>query len=412
MLSRKRAVLATCVLAFLAALPLLLHGLRLPIRFNQFMIQELEQTDSTRATPALWRRLRSAYSSGLNILRRWPSATPPSFDDELAMFRHIWSWLPTVAWVYPTEGFYYFNFPMEEHSVWGNVRIAAADSGEIGIAYFKRPGNEVRILKLHYEDGVRVRKHNDFRYDVTFEGKTVAFHMNEINESAPEAPLRANEEAIGRIHDEAGVRLHLLFNHETDSFYYVLDETYLLSDTLRPVGDHVLLSERTGFLYYDEEAASRKVLVGVAHSNVKENNFYDGPGDQVPFRMNLKRKMQRAYKNCLRENGIDTHGVYRKADHWSRLAICPYVIYKSVADVRHLVEDAQKKVQETGRPDYLATALTKEWWNNSFWNKQMGKKVAELGKYPPRRERGTTASAVDASMPHEFMFEADPTYGY
>ena len=44
----------------------------------------------------------------------------------------------------------------------------------------------------------------------------------------------------------------------------------------------ILVGKRTGFAYYRDHRLERKILIGVFEQNVRLNNYFDGPFDQLP----------------------------------------------------------------------------------------------------------------------------------
>src|SRR5262245_21590610 len=87
----RRIGIAGLFLAAALQLPLAVHLCAQPIRFNQFMIQKLELRYGTISAVDLGRMLRSAWSSGVDILAHWPSATPPDFEDQDGMLSHVFA---------------------------------------------------------------------------------------------------------------------------------------------------------------------------------------------------------------------------------------------------------------------------------------------------------------------------------
>lgn len=43
-----------------------------------------------------------------------------------------------------------------------------------------------------------------------------------------------------------------------------------------------MIGKRTGFVYYSDRRLERKTLIGVHEENVRVNNYFDGPFDQLP----------------------------------------------------------------------------------------------------------------------------------
>lgn len=59
-----------------------------------------------------------------------------------------------------------------------------------------------------------------------------------------------------------------------------------------------------------------------------ENNWYDGPFDQVPPRLHIRDLLEEAYPYVKQAGGIDEHGNFIER-HGQRVAISPYIAYRS-----------------------------------------------------------------------------------
>lgn len=363
--------------------PLCVHYHFVPFQFNQFLIQRLELSYGDATGRDVFDTLVSAYSSGLNIIFQQPKLEAPRFEDKLGMFSYLFSWLPPFAVVYPTEGFYYFTTTLKDvGDISGNVRIADLDKGKLSMAYFTVTNEVTHISHLGKDDGIIVRKHHEYLYEVEFKGKVVFFKIPKTDFSPPRLlKLIPEEEFIGHVHDESGVLLFLLYNNKTFSFYYVLDEESGIRETFELVDESHLLSKRTAFVYYYDRRYDRKILVGAYLDNIRLNNFYDGPADQVPFRTQLKEKLSIAYPNTLLGGGIDDFGVHLEKDIWSRVAISPYHRYTMLKQVTEKNERCSLELDVS----QFWTCLTKEWWNNEVYRRAIIKRLQEEGKTVPKQ---------------------------
>ena len=363
---------------FTLATPLLLHELKNPVEFNQFLLQDLAtRSEGVRSTEAL-ERAKSAFRSGLGILRANPGIEPPPLGDTWGMFDHVFSWVPDYAVVYPTERFYYFALTNGERKVMGNIRLAELDQGRVSFAYFTVPDKETWITSVSAEDGLQVDVLSSADYLVSWKGKTVHFHIERTEAIGPaNLATLPEEEVLGQLYDESGIRLFVMYNNETNSFYNVLNEEAPAGDVLVPLEDpRFLVGERTGFVFYSDEPFKRKLLVGVALENVKANNYLDGPGDQVPIALDLRDKLHIAYPNTLRGDGIDEHGVYLRTEEWSRIAVSPYIRYVSFDEFPKRLASCEGEQDRS----ILWTCLTKEWWNTENWRESVFEELESEGK--------------------------------
>ena len=69
----------------------------------------------------------------------------------------------------------------------------------------------------------------------------------------------------------------------------------------------------------------------IFEDNVRKNNYFDGPFDQVPPNLSIKNILEEIYPYVKDRGGIDDHGNF-KALHHSRVAISPYVKYSNTSE--------------------------------------------------------------------------------
>ena len=364
---------------FITLLPFFFHSFVLPIEFNQFLIQKLEIQYGVISAEDFADMITSSYSSGLNIIFNNPITEKPDFNDPEAVFSYIFSWIPPHAIVYPTEGFYYLSTNLKNAEISGNVRVADLDKGKLNLAYFtvNETGRRTEGREFTVEDGLGITKISEGVHEVTYKGKTVHFKIAGIeNEPPKKLQLLPEEEFVGHIHDEAGIKFFLMYNHQTNSFYDVLDEESGLADFLEEIDEHHVIGKRTGFMYYHDKEYDRKILVGVFLPNIAANNYLDGPGDQVPFWPNLREKLHIAYPNTMLGDGIDEHGVYLNRSEWARIAITPFLRFD---DQSYVIEKTSMCTSEAGKSAFW-TCLTKEWWNTPSWRQGIFEQLANESK--------------------------------
>lgn len=351
--------------------PLFVHLAAMPIDFNQFYLQRLQIAHFAADGETIWDTLVSMHSSGINVLAGGSQHPKPDFFDGTAVFGYVFSWVPPYAIVYPTEGFYYFATTLNETDVWGNIRIADLDKGQLTVAYFTITDEQTQLLDINADHGLRTEKISDYAYRVTYKDKTVYFKIPRTDFTPPKSTrLLSSEEFVGQVHDESGTRLFLLYNHDTNAFYYVLNRETGIVDNLFEYRENLFIGKNTGFVYLRDD--DRYLLVGVNLANIIANNYFDGPGDQVPFRANLREKLYETYPNT--RTGIDEHGVYLNTSQWTRIAISPYIRYSSLAELSERL--TQCEPQQENKSNWW-TCLTKEWWNTEEWRAEIMQNVAD-----------------------------------
>jgi hypothetical protein len=268
-----------------------------------------------------------------------------AIDDPVAVFAFVLDQLPQRVQVYPTENYYYFRFMHGGMRYDGNIRLAASnrDKGEVNFAYGETPSdwNEdppSRHASLGAAQGVTVERLGPLLYRVALSaalgGKSVTFALNDLSQVKPPAGfVRADEQFIGPIFDESGLRFFLVFNRQLKIFHYLLDETAKVADQLfaAKATDRILIGKRTGFAFYQYDG--RKILVGVNERQSRLNTAFDGPFDQLPENFIEGETLRDAIvaADPRAKGKIDRLGYY--ADGMSRYLIHPFLPYWQVSDL-------------------------------------------------------------------------------
>lgn len=260
------------------------------------------------------------------------------------VFAHIFKALPENVKVYPTENYFYFRFGHRGQMYSGNMRldITDRDEGVLHFAYFDQPEDWNAELITEYrplnkDDGVLVEKVEDLLYRVTFGGKSTLFQLNDLRGvQAPPEAIADGEVFLGPVFDESGVRFFLMFSEQQKYFSFVLDEQAERSDHLIPYDNdtpEVLLGMRTGFAFYQDPYLNRKILIGVYRGNVQNNNYFDGPFDQLPDNFLegtvLRDAILTVYPDL--EGEIDSHGNFKNLA--GRVLVNPYINYQYLSDL-------------------------------------------------------------------------------
>lgn len=269
--------------------------------------------------------------------------------DSMAVFRYVFSNLADEVDVLPTENYYYFRFPANGKEVWGALSLFAEDrdQGNLGFGYSEKVNkNREQYMEVrggggefNAAQGVRVHKIDDFNYEVSFEGKTVTFHLNQIGlEPPPRNKMAEGEVFVGPCQDESGLKFFLLYNQLHPKLYWMLNEEEELNETFTNELGSVVIGDRTEFAFFNDTARNRKILVGVEGRNVLQNNWYDGPFDQLPEnyvktgQIDLRKYIEPAYPQV--RGRISPYARYLDGDGGSRIAVAPYTVYFQREDLR------------------------------------------------------------------------------
>ena len=258
-------------------------------------------------------------------------------NDLRSVLAYVLSELPPRVHVYPTENYYYFYFYHDGVRYAGNFRfdVGRRDDGLMEFIYFKEStdwssDDTDHQATLGKEDGVDVKKVAPLAYKVSFAGESVVFELNDLSAARPPVgSVGEEEEFLGPVADESGMRFFLLFDGLSKVFRYVLDETATVADELIAVEGmpHIVTGRRTGFAFFEDAALGRKLLVGVFAANVDVNNYLDGPFDQLPDNFlegdELRRALLLARPDL--DKPIDRLGIAPGGQ--SRESISPYLQY-------------------------------------------------------------------------------------
>ena len=190
---------------------------------------------------------------------------------------------------------------------------------------------------LSAAQGLKVEQLARFAYRLTYLGTSVVFMLNDLSDvRPPAAALGADEKFLGPIFDESGIRFFLVFNARLKLFHYLLDETVTVADDLTATAgaDRVLVGRRTGFAFYRDHHADRKILIGAYEGNSRINNYFDGPFDQLPENFIQADELRGAiYASDPSVKGqLDRLGNYLHEE--GRYLIHPYMLYHRRSDLQ------------------------------------------------------------------------------
>ncbi len=305
--------------------------------------------------------LQAASSSSLHMNERFIE-TVGTVELDLknpdVVFAYVFAQLPQLVRVYPTENYYYFTFHANSQQISGNIRLDVEDRQVevVDFAYFGVVNNPTKREDLDYTrgfkqftgaDGVRLVQQSPLAYVISYRGKDVTFLLNDLLQTLPEGVvLPAGEQFMARTFDESGFQFVLVYDTVHPQFRFVLDETASLPDVLQELEPGLLVGRLSGFAFFDDIVNHRKVLVGVDGNDIRRNNYYDGPFDQLADNFvhgdTLKGAMETTYPYV--RGHIDYRGVFidsnGKPQH-TRLALTPYSTYDSLVELHHFVADCR-----------------------------------------------------------------------
>ncbi len=306
-----------------------------------------------------------AYITGLH--------TDLDLEDPHAVFGHVFEQLPPRVTVFPSEGYYYFRFPMRGVTVKGTIVLFVndRDRGIVSFGYTgeieSRPSRETHVsmpgrsFDFGPEDGLLLEEVDDWTYTVTYDQKLVTFSLFDPGLVAPlPSKLASDERYVGTSLDESGIRFNLLFNETLQRLYWMLDERMFVPEALTIANDDVVVGARTRFAFYLDREHDRKLLVAVRAEEVEYNSWYDGPFDQLPdtyVRMGkIDLKPLLVAHSGLRDDSMDKYG-HLLAEPGARIPVASYRFYRS-EDELDFVTDA--KASTDGRSDFYSVIFRQD----------------------------------------------------
>ncbi|TSC82926.1 MAG: hypothetical protein G01um101419_446 [Parcubacteria group bacterium Gr01-1014_19] len=267
------------------------------------------------------------------------------------VFGFVFSSLRDQVKVYPSENYYYFVFKNRGREVWGNLHLPpAAEVGRyLDFAYWifeEDPGVGTQVFSRYkrYDNfsGLVIQRLSPLGFQIDFGGKPVFFELNNLSQAAPKSGINKGEIFVERTFDESGHQFLLVYNSELSHFMFVLDEDRLmLPEELIPSPGNILIGEKSGFAFYQD--GNRKILFAISANNVRKNNYYDGPFDQLADNFvpaGFSAKLEAAYPYS--RGRLDGYGRFTDVEH-SRLAVTPYYFYEEPNELSGIIKGCGDK---------------------------------------------------------------------
>lgn len=199
--------------------------------------------------------------------------------------------LGPTAKVHPTENYFYFQFYRGARSYSGSLRftLGKRDQGIVEYACYEtyvswlEPDHDKGVIaELSAKDGVAVVRTGHLEYEVAIDGLATRFALNNLDQTPNARILASGERFIGRSFDESGLAFDILYDQKRKAFFFVLDTRDQVTETFVKVSPRVAMGSRTGFVFYEDEAPNRMVLVAAYSEDIFRNSWFDGPFDHLP----------------------------------------------------------------------------------------------------------------------------------
>jgi hypothetical protein len=295
---------------------------------------------STATTPP------PAMVSAETLITGLASGTPNP-DSPAEVFSTVFAALPPEVTVHPSENYWYWQLAADGRTLRGNIRLAAGrrEKGELCFAYSEclaSPCPELTPLSLVKwfgpADGISIISPSPLSCRVTWKSKTVHFRFLALDQSPPRnLPLRTGETFVQRTCDESGLRFILICDRPRRAFAWILDPSLPHPEHFSQLSPNLAIGRRTGFIFWlDPIAGNRKVLAAVAAASVRDNDWNDGPFDQLADNYADQTDIRSFIESVMpsTKGQIDRFGNFKDRTEAARVAIVPYGTYRSPGDVR------------------------------------------------------------------------------
>lgn len=306
-----------------------------------------------------WQRFREQSLNGGHGERAWGTAAhagivgEPCFDSPKTVLLKVLRESPEDCVVWPSERYWYFQFADGPILISGNLRFVDIEQGILHIGYFDADDTtNQRTASFGLSEGVAVNWDESSRVATVAMGNlTRRFQLDSYLLPAPRIPLFIGERLVSRVQDESGHSFILVFLEGASQFYYLLEPGRSLPERIVPVKSSlpIEIGMDSRFVFLLDSRTNRRTLVGVLASNIRRNNYFDGPFDQVPPRLPLRDRLERAYPYVALRGGVDEYGNFNHLPG-QRVAISPYQAYESLPS---LVAWLQENVRMTDESPWL-----------------------------------------------------------
>ena len=266
-------------------------------------------------------------------------------EKPMTIFESIFKSLEENVIVYPSENYYYFKFFCQGQLYIGSFLFSASnrDSGFVYFGYSQKIDRKLQgsikpngnALKLSQKIGVEIKKISAFSYKMHYKDKTVTFVLNHPKMKTPKkAKLMNTEEYVGPSIDESGMQFYLVFDKQENHLFWILNEDVYVPDDFKRFDD-ILIGKRTSFAFYNDSIHHRKILIAVSGWNLYQNNWFDGPFDQLPDNyiysgeLQIKKYIEAAYPSL--KGKINKYGEFLNES--GRAAVIPYKAYYEFSDL-------------------------------------------------------------------------------
>jgi len=303
----------------------------LPLFFNSTVNETRNVMFNEQWLVESWQAKRPRTNE--EVLRVLDETDIADIDDRSAVVRYVLDQCPIIANVHPTEQYYYFKFIWKYRRISGNFRFCDSRKGVVHFGYFDEfdPAFTRFGSIVNRDNGIVQCEGRSVTVDL--QGIARTFVIRDFPSSIDSAKMARHERMITGVVDESGYCFWLVYNEPQKLLYYILDESRLPEEkhllSLRSVEIEVGVVSR--FVFFHDRSLDRRILIGVLAENVRKNNYFDGPFDQVPPNLQIKTILEDVYP-YVKQRNVDAHGNFLD-EFGARVAISPYLMYHTIPEL-------------------------------------------------------------------------------
>ncbi len=291
--------------------------------------------------------------------------------------KYILTSLPETLIVYPTENYYYFIIPYCGKILKGNLKFdlfydTLSQKVRIVYDFYSNISLDFESDTFEYKEWVvNVRLTDDSNVTVLFNIGDTLIRKFVIFPEVPSSKIRVPESSdfIFNTIDESGLVFSLTYDTTIKSFIWFLSDTQIINFKLIKYKGPIYFEPVSGFVFIKIKKGF--ILIGVPLLNVVENNWWDGPFDQLNDRnWNLKIYNYMLMSYPYLDTVIDKY-LYKKSGN-GRVAPANYLQYYHLSEIferlRKLMNEQGNKCKDYNleRSTYVSYECLKEIWKRLF----------------------------------------------
>ena len=281
-------------------------------------------------------------------------ACPLKNSSSQSLESYILESLPETLEVFPSENYYYFQIPVCGKIYKGNLRtlfyygkikqvylvyesyknisIYELLKDTFEIVLFPSENTKLKTYKLT-ENLWKIVLNNDRKLNIT---KFIVY----IDPPHRIYNLPSTTKFVFNTIDESGISFSLAYDTTINNFIWFLNDSQLIPISLKKLQNELYIEPISGFVFLKvtDNEIIYYILIGVPVINIIENNWWDGPFDQLNDR-NWNLELRKYVVKSLPE--LDTlinEYLYYNHSKYGRVAISNYFKYTTIEEIINILE--------------------------------------------------------------------------